>query len=147
MMGALENSRQERFAQGLAMGLTKVQAYAEAGYRGAPPAASRLSKTPRIQARVAEILERAAARAEISVGLVTENLVRIACKAEDLSGAPGLGVARATRKDAAKLNGQLSERPETPGSNVKWIISDRPLTEEEWMEQYGVGVVEDGGSY
>jgi hypothetical protein len=144
MMAALENSRHERFAQGLAKGLTQAQAYAEAGYCGSSSAACRLLKTPRIQARAAEITERAAARAEINVGLVTENLVRIAGKAEDLCGAPGLGVARAIWMDAAKLNGLLAERSEAPGSNVRWVISDRPMTEEEWMEKYGAGEPEGG---
>ena len=144
-MTALQNSRHERFAQGLAMGLTQVQAYAEAGYCGLPSAACRLFKNPMVQVRVAEIMERAAARAEITVELVTENLVRIAGKAEETDGAPGLNVARAAWMDTARLNGLLVERSEPPGSNVTWVISDRPMTEEEWEEKYCVGRVDAGG--
>jgi hypothetical protein len=141
MMPTLQNSRHERFAQGLARGLTQAQAHAEAGYCGLPSAACRLFKNPMVQVRIAEIMERAAARAEITVELVTENLVRIAGKAEDTDGAPGLNVARAAWMDTAKLNGLLVDRSEAPGSNVTWVISDRPMTEEEWEETYGAGVV------
>jgi phage terminase small subunit len=135
----LENSRHERFAQGLASGLTQLQAYAEAGYCGNHAHASRLSKNPRVRARVAEIMERAAARAEISVAMVTESLIRLAGKAENAGAAPGLAVARAAWMDAAKLNGLVVDRSEVAEESVRRIISDRPQTEEEWAKRHGAG--------
>jgi hypothetical protein len=107
---ALENPKHERFAQELAKGRTQEEAYRAAGYTGDRTAASRLSTNVNVQARLAEILERSAVRAEITVASVTENLSRIAKKAEDLSESSGLSVARAAWMDAAKLNGLVIDK-------------------------------------
>jgi hypothetical protein len=107
---ALDNAKHERFAQGLAKGKTQEEAYREAGYQGDRTAACRLSTNVNVTARVAEIQERAATRAEISVASVTANLARIADKAEKLSEASGLSVARAAWMDAAKLNGLVIDK-------------------------------------
>jgi hypothetical protein len=136
-MPALENARHERFAQELAKGKTQLEAYTDAGYRPDDGAANRLSGNVRIQERVAEILEFAATRVEISVASVTENLARIAQKAEDLKEASGLAVARAAWMDAAKLNGLVVDKSETLAESVQRIISDKPQTEEEWASAHG----------
>lgn len=109
-MPALENPKHERFAQGLSKGLTQEEAYKAAGYTGDRTAASRLSTNVNVQGRVAEIQERAATRAEISIASITENLTRIAGKAERLAESAGLSVARAAWMDAAKLNGLVVDK-------------------------------------
>lgn len=76
-MGVLQNPRHERFAQELAKGKSATEAYETAGYKGDRTAASRLSTNVNIQARVEEILQRGAARAEITVEKVLRELGKI----------------------------------------------------------------------
>lgn len=109
-MPVLGNPKHERFARELAKGKTQIEAYTEAGYRPDDGAAARLSGNVRIKARVAEIQERAAIRAEVTVARLTKNLLRIAKKAEKLSESSGFSVARAAQMDIAKLNGLVVDR-------------------------------------
>lgn len=73
-MPALKNHRRERFAQGLAKGLTAVDAYARAGYKRDDGAASRMIRKPDVVARLAEIQERAATRVEIDKAWIMDKL-------------------------------------------------------------------------
>lgn len=109
-MAVLANPKHERFAQLLAKGMKQHEAYEEAGFKPSEPHASRLASSGKVQARVAEILERAAIRAEITVASITEKLLAIAEKAETKDEAAMLGVARASYMDAAKLNGLVIDR-------------------------------------
>jgi hypothetical protein len=143
-MPVLDNSRRERFAQALARGLYQADAYAEAGYIRSTAAAARLANRASIQARVAEIRDGVAARTEIDVAMVTQNLIRIAGKAEAFGGAPGLGVARSAWMDAAKLNRLMSDKGEVGGEKAAVVLSSRPMSEEEWLATYGVGGADDG---
>jgi phage terminase small subunit len=76
-MPGLSNQRHEAFAQGVAKGLTADQAYQEAGYNPSRSAASRLSTNVNIQARIAELVEAGAKRAEIDIERTLRELVRI----------------------------------------------------------------------
>lgn len=76
-MAALANAKHEAFAQALAKGLSASDAYVAAGYAESRSAASRLSTNVNIQARVGELLSRAAERAEIDVARVLKELVRL----------------------------------------------------------------------
>lgn len=109
-MPALQNARHERFAQELAKGKTQAYAYAAAGYSPSEPNASRLRSNDKVQARVAEILEKAAVRTEITVASITDRLLKIADKAEGKDDASMLSVARASLMDAAKLNGLVIDK-------------------------------------
>lgn len=111
-MAALKNTRHERFAQELAKGKSQAEAYAEAGYTPSEPNASRLTRNDKVQARVAELQDRAAARTEITVAGITDRLLKIAEKGEQSKAAPMLSVARAALMDAAKLNGLVIEKGE-----------------------------------
>lgn len=135
-MPALANPKHELFAQELAQGKTATEAYTLAGYKGDRTAASRLSTNVNIQSRVAEIQSKAAVRAEITVAGLTEDLLRIARKGEDLAEASGLSVARGAIMDAAKLNGLLVDR--TENVNINHDVTDEPLTEEEWAAQHAI---------
>lgn len=115
-MPVLPNSRHELFAQELAKGQTQAAAYAAAGYVPSDPGASRLASSVKVRARIDELKERAAARVEVSIASVTENLMRIAQKAEALSEASGLSVARASHMDVAKLNGLVTDKKEFSGA-------------------------------
>lgn len=122
-MPALSNPKHERFAQALAKGETAVAAYEQAGYRPDRGAASRLSANVSIERRVAEILDKAAERAEISVASVTTRLLAIATKAEAKDDAAMLSVARASLMDAAKLNGLVVEKGEHQHKHVGLAVT------------------------
>jgi len=76
-MPALSNARHERFAQGLARGLSAGEAYVEAGYAPNDGNASRLKGNEKVQARLAELTEAGALRAEVTVERVLSELARI----------------------------------------------------------------------
>ena len=61
----------------LAEGKSATDAYAEAGYKGDRTAASRLSSNINIQQRVAELVNKGAAKAETTVARVLQELSRI----------------------------------------------------------------------
>ena len=66
-MPALNNPRHERFAQELAKGKTASEAYEQAGYKPSLKNSQRLKCYEDIRARVAEIQERGAIRAGVTV--------------------------------------------------------------------------------
>jgi len=111
-MPALKNAKHERFAQELAKGATADEAYQLAGYAESRGNAARLRANESISKRLAEILNNAAKRTEITVAGITEKLIRIAEKAEVSGDAPLLAVARASYMDAAKLNGLIIDKAE-----------------------------------
>lgn len=114
-----------------------TEAYAEAGFREDRKNAHRLANDPGVRARITELQERGAMRAEITLADVTANLKRIAEAAEQEGGAPGLSVARAAWMDVAKLNGLVVDKSENV--NVVHTISDKPMSEDEWIAEYGAG--------
>lgn len=128
-MAVLANPKHEHFAQGLAKGLTQIEAYVAAGYEPHDSAAARLSGNVRIQARVTELMERAAVRAEISIASVSENLTRIATKAEALGEASGLAVARGAWMDAAKLNGLVIDKSLTTEVPLETLLDAADASE------------------
>ena len=118
-MPALANPRHERFAQETAKGASPAEACRAAGYRPAErfagQAGRRLRARPEIKARVAEIQERAAVRAEVTLADLTQALLRIAAQAETLGGASGFAAARAALMDIARLHGLAAERSKGEG--------------------------------
>lgn len=116
-MPALTNAKHELFAQALAKGETATAAYVLAGYKANDGNASTLKGNQRIEDRVAEILNKAATRTEITVASITERLLAIATKGESSSDAPMLSVGRAALMDAAKLNGLVIDKGELTGKD------------------------------
>lgn len=78
--------------------------------------AKELLENPKIAARLSTLRERAVERTMVTVDMLTTNLLRIAKKGEDLAEASGLGVARASMMDVAKLNGLVVDKKEHSGS-------------------------------
>lgn len=76
-MPILANAKHEMFAQGLAKGLSASDAYEAAGYKASRSAASRLSTNVNIEARVAELVGKAADKAGTSVERVLQELGRL----------------------------------------------------------------------
>ncbi len=78
---ALANARHERFAQGLAKGLSGDEAYAAAGYKPNQNNASRLKGKESIRSRVAFLQGEAAERNAVTV----DDIVRQLDEARDLA--------------------------------------------------------------
>ena len=76
-MPVLSNQRHERFAQGIAAGLSAEDAYRTAGYAPDRKNAHRLTTNDGVKARVEELLSRGAARAEVTVERVVRELAKI----------------------------------------------------------------------
>jgi hypothetical protein len=117
-MPLLDNPKHEIYAQELAKGASQKDAYETAGYKPSEQHACRLASNGKVAARVSEIMGKAAVRAEISIASVTESLLRIAEKAEQLRDASGLSVARNAWMDAAKINGLIIDKAENTNRNV-----------------------------
>lgn len=138
-MPALKNTRHERFAQELAKGRTQEQAYEAAGYRPSRPNASKLASGNNIIQRVAQIQERGAVRAEITIAALTEKLARYAEKLE-AAGMPAaahdsdgdavpsavshqhINVARACVMDIAKLNGMIVDKSARANVSIEDLL-------------------------
>lgn len=96
-MPALSNPKHERFAQELAKGKTQIEAYRTAGYKPDDGAAARLSGNVRVAARLAEILNVAAVRSEITLETHLNDLAELrdeARKAKQFAAAISAEVAR-----------------------------------------------------
>ncbi|MDB5600755.1 MAG: hypothetical protein JWN71_2799 [Xanthobacteraceae bacterium] len=73
----LGNARHELFAQEVAKGSSYSAAYVKAGYRPNGNHASRLARQPHIQARIQDIVGKAAAKTGIKIERILEELARI----------------------------------------------------------------------
>lgn len=73
----LTDPREERFAQERAKGVTQIKAFTLAGFPPDDGHASRLNSKPEVKARIAELLERAAKRVEITQAMVLAELAKI----------------------------------------------------------------------
>jgi phage terminase small subunit len=136
-MPTLRNPRHERFAQELATGQTADAAYVLAGYRENRSNAARLSANRDILKRVAEIQSLGAEFAAITIETLIAEAEAARSKAMGEKGGANAAVAAITAK--AKLAGLWREKvAQTDPSGEKpphYIISDRPMTEEEWIRE------------
>lgn len=121
-MAILTNARHERFAQEIAKGKTATEAYVIAGYKAHDGNAATLRGNQRVLDRLAELQEKGAERAVITVASITERLLSIATKGESSSDAPLLSVARAALMDAAKLNGLVVEKSLNAQTSVEDLL-------------------------
>ena len=107
LMPVLTNQRHELFAQALAKGMTQDKAYAVAGYKPDQPHANRLALNGMIKDRVAELQQKGAERAVITV----ESLIAEAEEVRRLAIANGqLPSAIAAIKEKGVLSGVRIER-------------------------------------
>lgn len=131
MTGPLQNGRHERMAQELAKGTEQFAAYRLAGFRGTKPAASKVAHREDVRARVAELLERGARRAEITVADIARQLDEDRDFAREKL-APAAAVSATLGK--AKVLGLIVERQEHTGRGgapididikVNWVDPDQ----------------------
>ncbi len=112
MPGPLKNERHERMAQELAKGTPQFEAYRAAGFRGGKQVASELAARADVRARVAELLERGAKRAEITVADIARQLDEDRDFAREKL-APAAAVSATLGK--AKVLGLIVDRQEHTG--------------------------------
>jgi phage terminase small subunit len=129
-MPVLSNARHELFAQELAGGNSATEAYRLAGYRvddkSAAECASRLSRNINVSARIAEIKERGARRAEITV----ESLIAECEEARKLAMSieqPSAAIAAVREKGV--LSGKRIEKSEHGEPGDFDDLSDEELAE------------------
>lgn len=112
-MAVLANPKHERFAQAIAKGKSQADAYVEAGYKAIPITAKvngcKLLTNANIKARVKELQEHAAEKTEITIASLSQELMRVAQKAERIDEPSGLSVWRLAIMDLAKLNGLIPD--------------------------------------
>lgn len=106
-MPTLTNPKHERFVQALAKGDTADEAYVSAGYTENRANAARLKANEHIAARLAELLERAASRVEVTVDTIAAQLDEDRQLARDLK-QPSAAVAATMGK--AKLFGLITDK-------------------------------------
>lgn len=127
MTGPLKNARHEKFAQERAKGKSVDKAYVAAGFRANRGNAARLNANESVQARIAELQERAAEKAVITAADIAEQLD------EDREFArlnkQGAAAVSATL-GKAKVLGLMPERHEHTGKNGG-PIEYRDLSDEE----------------
>lgn len=113
-MPALKNTKHERFAQELAKGQTADAAYAAAGYSPDRKNAARLTTNDGVRTRVAELQERAAIRAEVTVADIAAQLDEDRALAHKV-GQPGAAVSASLGK--AKVLGLIVDKTELTGKD------------------------------
>jgi hypothetical protein len=111
-MTVLINPKHERFALALAEGKTQLEAYAGAGYRPDDGAANRLSGNIRVKARVRELQERAAAKAECTIADIARQLDEDRAFARELQN-PSAAISSTMGK--AKVLGLIVDKSELAG--------------------------------
>jgi phage terminase small subunit len=139
-MSALRNARHEIFAQEIVKGVSGREAYKIAGFsvssdNAADASASRLLRDVKVQARVAELQQKAQARALVTLEEHIGELKDIRDLAKK-NGQASAAVAADVKR--GELMGYYVERRES--TNTNYNISDKPLNEEDWERQYGAGV-------
>jgi phage terminase small subunit len=132
-MGQLSNPRHERFAQGLAHGLSASEAYLKAGYSESRAAASRLSTKVNIRSRVAELQQRVVENVSLTKEWVIEQLIDNVKRAKELE---DLSPANTALQLLGKELGMFVDRVEN--RNVNYDITDEPLSDAEWEHEYGL---------
>lgn len=133
-MPVLENQRHELFAQGLAQGKSASEAYEAAGYSHNDGNAVRLKGNEKVQARVAELQERAAVSVSLTREWVLEQLIDTVNKAK---GTEDYAPANKALELLGKELGMFVDRSESLNRNVEFVVSSDPIDNvEEWSEQF-----------
>lgn len=130
-MAVLKNAKHERFAQGLAQGMTADEAYVEAGYKAHRGNASTLRANQNVLDRISELQHKAAERAVVTV----EDIARQLDEDREFArknGAASAAVAATLGK--AKVLGLVVEKSENVNINVD--VTDEPATEDAWAAEH-----------
>ena len=144
-MPVLKNPRREIFAQEIAKGTFATKAHGIAGYKSNDGNASKLASSPEIVARVKEIMEKAATRAEISVSRVLNELAKLSFSNMDdyitvgSDGLPFVDFSRLDRDQKAAIQevyvetttttevNEAGEREAVPVRKVRFKLADKRM--------------------
>jgi phage terminase small subunit len=121
-MPALANARHERFAQELAKGKSQSEAYQIAGYEPSEPNASRLTRNDKVQARVAELQERGAIKAEVTAASLIEEAEDVRSKA--LAAGQFSAAIAAIREKGVLAGVRVEKRESTHKTDPKAMTDD-----------------------
>lgn len=121
-MPALANARHERFAQELAKGKSQSEAYHLAGYEPSEPNASRLTRNDKVQARVAELQERAAIKTEVTAASLIEEAEEVRAKA--LAEGQFAAAIAAIREKGVLAGVRVEKRESTHKTDAKSMSDD-----------------------
>lgn len=77
-MNTLPNARQERFAQGVAQGLSQLDAYTQAGYSGGRTCAARMATNASVKLRIDTLKAKGAEKAELTIERVLREYMAVA---------------------------------------------------------------------
>lgn len=122
-MPALKNTRHERFAQELAKGKSQAEAYELAGYAPSEPNASRLTRNDKVQARVVELQNRAAARAEMTLQTHLDDLAELRDAAKQARQYSAAISAEIARGKAAGVHVEKTEQTVNGALSVTYVTS------------------------
>lgn len=126
-MPALKNGKHEKFAQGLAKGMTGDDAYEAAGYAANRGNAARLKANESVLKRVGELQERVAERTIVTIESLIQEAADIQAAASQ-DGQHSAAISALTAK--AKLAGLWIEKTDNRNRNVEpERLSDGELTD------------------
>lgn len=140
MSGPLENPRHERFAQGLAKGLSATEAYEKAGYKPDQPNSSRLTLNDMVRKRVEELQSRIVENVILTKEWVIERLIENANRAmQAVAAADGEykydgSVANKALELLGKEVGMFVDRAEVV--NIIHAVSPELPTAAEWEREH-----------
>lgn len=130
-MPVLANARHERFAQELAKGKTATEAYIIAGYKAHDGNAATLRGNQRVLERLAELQEKGAERALVTIESITRELDEDRELARKLE-MPAAAISAVMGK--AKLHGLLVDKSEV--ANTHHVISPDLPNQDEWEAEH-----------
>jgi phage terminase small subunit len=131
----LRNPRHERFAQELAAGKTADAAYVMAGYRENRSNAARLNANRDIQKRVVEIQSVGAAAVTVETLIAEAEEARSKAMGEKSGASAAVAAITAKAKLAGLWREKVAQTDPSGEKPPRYIISDRPMTEEEWIRE------------
>ena len=138
-MPVLKNPRHERFAQGVAKGMSQHEAYEYAGFSnpgGDRSNAGKLARKPQVAERIEEMLAKQAKRIGVTVdALVAEldGMLQLAKRVKH----PAAGVGAILAK--GKLLGLITDKVEVEGSIRKpsrTPTADKQMSLAEWTKRF-----------
>jgi len=151
-LSVLKNARHEKFAQLVATkGKSAAEAYRLAGYKADRGAATRLSANVSVKARILELKERSAERAEIDAERVLRELALIAfANADDYFEWNGGNVTlknsdEMTREQKAVVS-EISQTVTEAGGTIRLKLYDKRAALVDLGKHLGIFKDQDGGA-
>ena len=138
-------AKQQRFVDEYLVDLNATQATIRAGYSKKTARAmgcENLTK-PNIASAISDAQKERRIRLSITVDSVSRMLIADRDLARDLNHP---SAAMQATMGLAKLHGLLVDRVKDEGDTVKWIISDKPMSEEEFEREFVEATVEVSGT-